>query len=99
MDVLEIQKAVLKVLALKKFDNFDEPYDMKEEAHGARYLELEKETGVPRVHLRPEVLELRNLGYIELMPTVDYDGAPCGSAYFLTEKGNDFVIKIFNIKV
>ena len=59
-----------------------------DECPGLRYTTLESELKVTRARLQPEVIELRNMGLIELLPTVDWENyAPSGSGYFLTKEG------------
>ena len=67
-----------------------------DECPGIRYKSLETELKVSKDRLRPEVLELRNRGLIELLTTVDWEYyAPSGSGYFLTNEGRDFARMYF----
>lgn len=59
------------------------------------YKTLESETKRSKERLKPDVLELRNDGYIILSMAVDYDYVPCGSGYDLTEKGLILVKELF----
>lgn len=60
-----------------------------------RYSLLERELNLSRDRLRPNVIELRNDGVIELGPTVDVDYMPSGSGYHLTTKGAELVKSLF----
>jgi hypothetical protein len=59
------------------------------------YKRLEKDLSTTRDRLKPDVIELRNSGYIELVPAVDMDYIPSGSGWVLTDKGQDLVKGLF----
>jgi hypothetical protein len=67
-----------------------------DECAGLRYKTLSSELKVSRDRLRPEMIELRNYGFIELLPTVDWENyAPSGSGYFLTTEGREYARQHF----
>lgn len=91
----ELQKKILKVF----YDTqcFDDTGNFNDdETPSVRYHLLEKELGITRDRLKPEVLDLRNQGIICLGMTVDYDYQPSGSGWMLTDKkGADLVRELF----
>lgn len=51
------------------------------------------ELDVPLEKLKKSMRELRNAGLVELVPTIDsVEEKPCGSGWFLTQKGLEFVV-------
>lgn len=64
-----------------------------DEGYLLKYKILERETGMTRVLLKPEMIDMRNNGFVELSVAVDFeDYRPSGSGYGLTQKGVDFVL-------
>lgn len=86
MELTKLQKQVLI-----EFINTQMPEGWElDECPGIRYKTLEAELNISKSRLQPEVIELRNMGLIELLPTVDWENyAPNGSGYFLTAAGRD----------
>jgi hypothetical protein len=67
-----------------------------DEGYGVGYSKQTlSDIGVTKEELKPIMIALRNEGMIELLPTVDCDGVPCGSGYFITEVGVQWVNEHF----
>jgi len=81
-------------------DGLPQEYSLHvDEVPGVGYKGLEKVTGLSKDRLLPEMIELRNEGFIALQVVVDYEYyMPCGSSYFLTKKGCAFINKHFPYK-
>ena len=90
----EEKKQILKVFFDLMLDDDGELHD-EEWRNLIGYKTLEAETKRTRDRLKPDVLELRNEGYLQLIMAVDYDYIPNGSAYDLTEKGYKLVKELF----
>jgi len=64
-----------------------------DEGYLLKYKILEREMGMTRALLKPQMIEMRNNGFVELSVAVDFEEyRPSGSGYGLTQKGVDFVL-------
>jgi hypothetical protein len=98
----ELEKKILTCLidnqvVNRNYDDVGEPnYCIKDdECPLATYKSLEIETGESKDFLKPVMIGLRNLQYVELVPAVDYDMyMPCGSGWMITQKGLDYAISL-----
>lgn len=93
-DLTEIQNKILKSFYDLQCDE-DEGYFKDDETPVMRYDHLVEELKIDRARLKPEVLELRNMGLIYLGTAVDCDYIPSGSGYMLTDKGAMLVKDLF----
>lgn len=59
------------------------------------YSELERELKYTRVELKPQMIDLRNEGYIMLVQQMNYDNQFSGRGWVLTDKGAELVKKLF----
>lgn len=89
----ELQEKILKVFFDTQCDE-DEGY-MYEECSAVLYCDLQRELNLAKAIIKKDLLELRNTGVVYLAMTVDYDGMPSGSGWFLTKKGAELVKKLF----
>ena len=59
------------------------------------YAELERELKYPRVQLKPNMIDLRNEGWIMLVQQMNCDYMYCGRGWVLTDKGAEKVKGLF----
>ena len=85
----ELQRKILEVLRdLQCYEHEDGSFHFNDdETPLATYKRLERELSVEKSRLKIEVIALRNMGYVELSPSVDSDYFPNGSGWMITEKG------------
>ena len=62
------------------------------ECHAFTYNCLSGHIEASLEELKKEMIELRNAGLVELVPTVDSDYRPSGSGWFITEKGMIYAV-------
>ena len=90
----EQQKKILKVFYDEQCDEDDGL--VRDECSVVRYSTLEHELKTTKDRLKPDIIELRNMGIIWLAMAVDCDYIPSGSGYILTEpKGESIVRELF----
>lgn len=89
----ELQEKILKIFFGTQCDE-DEGY-MHDECTAVNYCHLQKDLNLPKDVIKKDLIELRNNGIVHLLMTVNYDYIPSGSGWFLTEKGEELVKKLF----
>lgn len=91
-----IKKVLFEFIAVQMCQEEDGTASKTDECCGVGYYKQTlSDLGMTKDELKPVLIELRNSQMIELIPCVDYDGAPHGSGYFLTEDGEQYVNQHF----